>query len=404
MIWEKQGLKLALIVTLPEEYEDENGELQIREVEREVKTNGMDPLENLRKYFYELSSIQYRSFPEQHYVIDELRANSKYANPDNLAQIAEDYSNVLFASRPATDTSKLKKAFYVRCKSDQNSDAGRYAEQVRKWLSDHVAEMKGDAHGIQLQDSDDPFVCGFVRSYSNVPSTSFQRWNELRNAYLTHIQHMKNKEEATRLHIFPAEYHASRYEQQITPVLNKSYRAFHPRVVSLLENDTRLSLFFRCSALGYFEEIDGMEYSGWQFCLPDRKPCILIPADQAGRKEEPTYFELIGAFVLVGQDAITQVSLDWKAIMTTVRKEEKQLQQDGKLEEALQKKLENGLIGTLESEGIKEMEKDRENNPKAYVDDQAWGWHPGQDYLDLADVGRLMVAEVIEGSQKIKNI
>jgi hypothetical protein len=395
-----RGVKLVLMVTLPEEYEDDNGEIQTREVTREIKTDGMDPLENLRKSFYELSSIQYRTFPEQHYVIDELRTNPKYSNPDHLAEIAKDHSHVLFAPRPSIDTSKLKKAYYVRCRYSQNSEAGIYANKIQSWLSDHIEELKGEAQSIQLLDSEDPFVCGFVRSYSNVPSTSFLRWNELREAYLRHIQQMKNREEASRLHIFPAEYHASRYEQQITPVLRKPYRAFHPRVVSLLENDSRLSLFFRCSAFGYFEEIEGTQFNGWQFCLPGGKPYTLIPADQDGRKNEPNHFEVIGAYVLRGQDAITHISLDWKAIITAVRMHEKQLQEEGKLEEALSEKLERGLIGILQQKGEDMMAEDRTNNPGAYATEQAWGWHPGQDYLDLADVGRLMVREVITGSQK----
>jgi hypothetical protein len=399
-----KGLEIHLFVSLPEEYEDDNGDIQVREKLHEVQTVGMDPLEDVRKYFYELSSLQYLSFPKQHYVVDELRTNSKYSNPDHLSLTAKDYSNVLFAGRPALDVSKIQKAFYIRCKNDHNSDATRYATQVQKWLTDHVEEMKGQNQGIQLLSSEDPFVCEFIRSYSNVDSTSFLRWHELKEAYLRHIQQMKDREDASRLHIFPAEYHASKYEQMITPLLHKPYRAFHPRVVTMLENPDRLSLFFRCAAYGFFETLEGAQYDGFSFCLPGLDPYVLIPEDQDGRSAEPDYFEKVYSFVLSGKDAITGLFIDWKQVITTVRKHEKQLQENSSLETELDEKLESGLIAAIESEGTDTMKRDRSNNPGSYATEKTWGWHPGQEFLDLADIGRLMIKEVVRNSKTSKFI
>ena len=399
-----KGLVISLYVLLPEEYEDDNGDIQLRDELHEVKTTGMDPLEDIRKYFYELSSLQFLSFPKQHYVIDELRTNSKYSNPDELSKIANDYSNVLFAGRPALDLSKIQKAFYIRCQNDHNSDATRYADQVQKWLENHVEEMKGQSQGIQLLSSEDPFVCEFIRSYSNVDSTSFLRWHELKEAYLRHIQQMKDREEASRLHIFPAEYHASKYEQMITPLLHKPYRAFHPRVVTMLENPDRLSLFFRCVAYGFFDTLEGAQYDGFSFALPELDPYVLIPQDQDGRSSEPNYFEKVYSFVLYGKDAITGLYIDWKQVITTVRKYEKQLQETSELEKALEEKLENGLFAAIDEKGNEIMKNDRANNPGAYATEKTWGWHPGQEFTDLADIGRLMVKEVIRNSKTSKFI
>jgi len=391
------GFKLGCTVTLPEEVRTEDG-VEMVDRTHSLTLTGLNPLTVNRQLLEKLAEIQFRAFPAEHLVIDELINNPRYQNPDVLGAEATEFSEPLFMERPGTLPTDLQQSFYIRLDAEGRSPgATEYAQNLHKYIINTLRTISPSK--ILLKGSEDSHRCAFIRSTENISSQDFQRWSELRDAYLKYIQQQGDTlENASRLHVFPAECNSARYEQQLTSRLNKSYRVFHPRVVTLMEYEERTSLFFRCFAYGYIQLVEQETGEvGYVFNYPGIETKFTL-LEVKHRESFPTIFDVLNAFVINGYDEMTKRPINWRNVTTFVLKEESRMRRENCLKENLQGRLVGGLLKNLRDEGTRIMKKDEEDHPSSYQNSEhSLSWHPGQDYLDLADLAEMIVGEVVDG-------
>ena len=103
-----------------------------------------------------------------------------------------------------------------------------------------------------------------VHTLDQVQEDEFNIWHDLEKSYKNHIITTveKNQEPsgsiAARLHIFPAECNAARYEKNMVKLLKYrkvGWHLLHPRVVMILEYAERIRMFVRCKTYGFIHEI-----------------------------------------------------------------------------------------------------------------------------------------------------
>ena len=399
-----QGFEYKLFISLPEEYEDDYGEMQIRDVEYEINPNVDDFIKYNQKVFLELGGLQFKSFPQEHYIVDELRNHHKYQNFSEFGKNVNDHTSLLFSEKEGKlKDVELTKAFFTSTQYTYNKNSQEYADKLKSWLEDYSEEFKGGKH--ELVESEDSFSSTFICSYSNVPSVAFSRWYELREAYLRHIQRQNHLENSSRLHIFPAEYHASKYEHRL-PQMKKAHRVFHPAIVMLLEYDDRVSLYFRCRAYGFIKDIEGTKTTGKRIQIPNdnnnsHEPEIdfeFILPDLEQNDKELGIVDILKAFVIRGMDMHTQRKLPWAAIQRKVLEFEKIKNDNNELAEILDE-AENNYVNYLE-----DIAKEKRAKAGYFEDHRSkdFGWGPGQEYLDLADVIQLMFEDTLKNREKPK--
>ena len=396
-----EALRVGCYVRVPEVVgKDEEGNDIIRDKEYALETNpGLAESTN-KKVLNNLARAYYREWPKEHYVVDELLRSPVYADAEKFAQELLEYAHPLLARRSAADASREKSSLYVRMKREGlNPEVGEYARQVEKYLKTHSPKQVEPDH-IKFVESEDPHRVVLVRSQDNIRSIDFDILETLHKAYKEHIQEGNQLENAARLHIFPAEVHAAQLEQQLPTVLNKPYRIFHPKVVMLLEYLDRVKWFFRAYALGYIKKQEGNSGErGFVFEMPWERGEVyritLVPLEL--RDKWPDIFHVMQQFVLEGRDAvITTRYIDWELVRRTILGKEQSLRDGGKLARLYERKLERALIRELEKKGAQLKQQARTSHDTASVESIGWEWDSGQEYLDLADVARLLYKEALE--------
>ena len=395
----EDGLRVECYVRVPEVVgKDEEGNDIVKNKEYRLDTQpGLAESSN-KKILSKLTRAYYREWPKEHYVVEELLRNPVYADPDRFAAELVDYSHPLLVRRPGATEAREMKSLYVRIKRQGlNPEVGEYARQIERYLKEHPVV---DTEHIKLVESEDPHRVVLVRSNDNIRSVDFAIWDELRNAYLRHIQSGSQLENAARLHIFPAEVHAAQLEQQLPTVLNKPYRIFHPKVVMLLEYLDRVKWFFRAYAMGYIKREEGPAgEKGYIFEMPlsDEETYRITLMPVVRRDKWPDIFHVMQQFVLEGRDAIiTNRYIDWDLVHRTILSNEKKLKDEGKLTHLYEYRMEHSLIKELEEIGKDMQQEARSRRDPASMENFGWGWDSGQEYLDLADVARLLYKDALK--------
>jgi hypothetical protein len=276
-----------------------------------------------------------------------------------------------------------RKSYFVSVQHSDDPDLQVYFTDLREWL---LARTNIAPENVAVFDSEDEHKCTFVRTDDMISGNDFQMWQVCQEAYLDQIQRSTDPQEGPRLHVFPAEANAAEFERQVPRVLRtSSYRIFHPKVVMLLENKKRASLFFRCWAYGLItQHEDESNLKTYRLTPPEADPLMLTEPSDAW----PDVFHVLDAFSLVGRDAlIPEHRINFEDLERAVLGRERELGSEGTVER-LEQEIEQGLVSRLRSEGEDRM---RQRPP-----DESLRWRDGQDYLDLADVAELVLRDIIE--------
>lgn len=342
--------------------------------------------------FLQLATSFFRGWDEKHYIVDELRTHPDYRDPHRLGEEMLEHDTPLLERAPGTSTAKEAASLYIRVKREGLSpEVNRYVDDLSKYIKENRSAELGQVEksDIRVVESEDPYRIVLIRSQDNIRNVDFQAWRDLQKIYRRYLLHPQGdwEEMGARLHIFPEERHAAELEVRLYTELRREIRLLHPRVVMLLGRKDRLSLYFRARALGLIkEQRDGTKQSVFLH-LPDEKPFLLWE----GEGEGIDIFTILDQFVFKGHDRRINVhKIPWKMLNKVILMKEHELEAQGELKEKYRN---HPLIHELRAKGKEEVKASRR------LDDESaspWHWPKGQEYLDLADVGELLLQEVLE--------
>lgn len=394
----ENGFEIACGLKVPHVLHKDEGEvIEDRELMLSDEMNQVS-LEKNRSIFLQLGKAKYRYLEDDNKVIKMLMESNEFRNSGNLAQYMLSRSEPLVVIRSGAAVTSHVPALIARLHYKG------MGETVNDYVNQFEDKVTGQNLKISIPHSRDAHRFTMVRSIENIPGDHFQIWTDLQKAYLDHIQSGVETENASRLHIFPAEVNAAKYEKMLSPKLNTGHRVLHPRVVTLLENERNAKLFFRCYALDFIEEVvDEYGMRSYELTMPGNE--LKLTAPQQGA---PSIFAVMHAFTNVGQDVINpQKYLVYEEVLRNVLRKEQSCRQEGALEEIYSKHMKDpepgvdpeGLVAKLLAQGQAERDEVRRQRRDNAMSMAGMFWDPGQDRLDLADLAKMMYMEILEGSK-----
>jgi hypothetical protein len=154
---------------------------------------------------------------------------------------------------------------------------------------------------------------------------AFVAWHDCLQAFKDEIH---AGHDVSKLHVYPAERNAVRYEQEAMKKFPRErgvYRPFHPRVVMLLDNEERLKHFFMAWILGFITQKEDGNNFYWELQLPGGMPLQMTRSQS--KEPEDQLFRLMNNFVLVGKDmkAGAGLSINDKALAESISNKRKEI-------------------------------------------------------------------------------
>lgn len=411
------GFRIDLAAKVPTERKDADDNLYYEDAERNLSLSdrALDHSQNLEA-FTRIGLYYYRDEPSKHRAIEEVMRmrEPQYSRVEVFGADLLEYSQPLLDLSATASHSNLLKFDYLRMKTTGfgGDEVADYKNHLENWLKGH-SKLPSD-NNMRMVESENEHEITFIQQIDNVQNSDFVIWEELRNAYMRHILSGSHMENAARLHIFPAEVNAARYESKIPRLLshlNKPVRIFHPRVVMLLEDISKASLFFRCYALGFIKRQEGSYGERWYYLdLPARvdhfaqKVVLTQKQDREGhyRRDWPTPFEVMNNFVNLGHDVTNpQNAINWEDLRNNIYISEKELKEQNSIADALNKAIHEGIVKDLRQEGARQRQAFKQNNPSLAENATALLWMAGQEYEDLADLAEMMYREVLSNDDPV---
>ena len=247
------------------------------------------------------------------------------------------------------------------------------------------------AGNIRLVESDDKHKLTVVRSDDIIRSEDFEMWEKCEGAYIAEITDPNNPQDARLFHIYPAEITAANYEQQLRK-LGQTYRAFVPKVVSVLEDPDKARDFFLGWAHGFIKTYTDPQRDeiAFRLELPGRDPLDLtVPASA-----RPDIFTVMNNFVLVGEDVRpgVRMGIHYDRLRQAIRDRQRDLG-PAQTVAFLQAAIDKGLVAELKAKAEKAVD-DAETAAGSKLDPKVRA-RAGQEYRDLADLTHLMYLEVM---------
>jgi hypothetical protein len=418
--WEvdtREGFSIRCFATVPEVQEDESHNKVYRDVVKEFSLfdthmsnqSNSDILIKIGRYVFREESAKHR-------IIDEVMRlkEPNYSDPHIFGTELMDRSEPLVdLNVGSVSHSFLIKNMYLRMNTRYagvTPEVTDYSKRLDDWMKEH--------HGLpnttdyQMVPSEDEHEITLIRVLDNLQDNDFSIYEDLAKAYREHILSSSDVENAARLHIFPNECNAAAYESKISKLLshrNRGLRTFHPRVVMLLEDSERASLFFRCQAYGFIKQAKTQDDAGYYYLdIPARgdyvaqRLTLTTTVDRKGqhRRGAPTTFEVMNSFVNVGCDVnVAENQIVWSHLSNAVRLYENDLRRSGKLQDILKAEIDTGLVATLRARQKEEYAEGIKANPKLAESTSGFDWKPGQDYDDLADLAEMIYLEVLQNRE-----
>lgn len=294
------------------------------------------------------------------------------------------HEQTLMKERPGYDRIRMRSNF-IRVAQGQDENSKAYFQSLESMLR---KEAKGgdSLYPIEVVDSSDLFKFTMVRTDDLLRPEFFNSWHECLKAYANEIQ--EQNREPSQYHIYAPEQQAIAYELRLSRLFRTDYRAFHPRVVNLLEYGDRVRQFFLGWSLGFFQRMgDQINETWWELAIPNER--YRLQMTQKWRTEPDDFiFTLMNNFVLVGRD-LTPGVRDWvnyKKLEETIRTSRLSLGKEGiqaKIRDQLLDR--NGLIPLLTKLADIEDVPNEDGQVKQEIK------YP--EYQDLKDIGRLIYYE-----------
>ena len=152
-----------------------------------------------------------------------------------------------------------------------DAQQSNYVEHILNDLSRMIGLPE---RSMQLVGLEDRNKCMFVVYEEPIDLAQSDAYSNAAQKY--HDLQASKRIEGRLVHVFPAEVNAVTYEQRLLSELQQPYRAFHPRVVGLLEYPERIVLFARACIYRLIEAVQGENgHSFVQLQLPADKPVAL---------------------------------------------------------------------------------------------------------------------------------
>jgi hypothetical protein len=256
---------------------------------------------------------------------------------------------------------------------------------VKTTFDGALVNLKGLNMGISMNlvESEDPYKLTMVRSNDMIRPEDFTAWEECQGAYETLVH--DEPDQAMLLQTFPAEVIAAKYERKLD-LLRANWRVFHPRVVMLLEDETRLRQFLFAWAYGFIrqEKDPRTSRSYYELVIPGSSN----PAIQLTDPEKAAdVFMVMNQFLLKGQDvrkAMKQpIRYDW--LQEAIHAEQAQLGNQGAAD-SLEYQITNA---THDPKGFVVQQREKADQ----LDRDKPG--EGQAFRDLADLAELVLRDMI---------
>jgi hypothetical protein len=399
--WEVSGrgdqISVVCKVVVPTGQTDENGQVLYDTVAFKSGATEMD-LRHNRQVLLSICKQRFEGLRNQRAVINQVmrvhNQNEDFQNPAKLADFLVSRSGVLGQFNPATDTQHHDNQVYLRLmdprisvtedeQSRERIAQVRYLNNLDNRIRSLTVGVTNQAGYMNLGSSDNHKLT-IVQYIARIMKEDFSIWKELKQAYEYQIICEPN----SRLHIFPAECNAVYYESQLKPVLDKDYRVFHPFVVMLLENISKLKLYFECLAYGYITEISegknrsvNLQVPGMEG-VPEQRITLLH-----NDTDEPLLdaFEVIELFIKGIDLASSNGKINWSDLKRALWIRSR-IQKDGEMSASdafrFQRTDPLGIIMKLRAEA--ENRKSMNHTTGVY----------GQEFEDLADLGEIIYHEV----------
>ena len=236
-----------------------------------------------------------------------INPNSPYPTAQSLAQYLNGKCEPHYVPSPANPATPNTMALYTRVDSTQTVDHANYFTQYKTSMAELILNLQGNPN--QLVGSEDPYKLTVFRSDDLLPSNAFRIWEECRDAYINELTSNENQMNPEKMHIFPAEQAAARYELGIRKRTG-NYRILNPQVVSLLVDKSRFEYFFMALAFDLIKkkaDTTGALY--WSYEMPGSPevylsmPAIAMPVATESRNVHWS-FQLVNAFIS-GRDVRT---------------------------------------------------------------------------------------------------
>ena len=334
-------------------------------------------------HLLDLSETQFLHLPEERRIGAVLLQEEGYKTSVELADKLNGQGEPLITSHAGAEAGELRTNI-IRAHSKFDPAVEKFFAEA----SDRLQDLQ-ETVNVQLVDSDDQHKCTVVRSDDMIRSQDLEMWHECREKYEDEIEDAP--EQASLLHIFPAEVNAAEYERRLGR-LNLNWRTFHPKVVMVLENKKRVKQFLQCLTYGFVSQTRDphTDRSFWQLMLPEvTEPlCLTVPDDKQD------IFFVLNQYVLVGRDARPgmRIFIDFRAIDRAVLDEQRRL---GPVEAVnlLRSQIESGFVADMKAYYSSLVEETRRRTGK---DPEMEVVVEGQEYKDLGDLAHLMLLELID--------
>ena len=408
----KIGCSVALIKT------DEHGDAMVDENNdplfetRELKSGDVNiDQEWNHEVLMRLCRQMFKPLRKERMILDEVMRDPNFQNPLNLANELVAYYQLLLEIDPnATATAHDKSIFLRRMDPITAKTDGvvQYVSNIENKLQAQITPQN-----FFTPNSEDKYKLSLINTSDQIKDVEFAYWHRMRAEYLQFVMG-EEEEGGARLHIFPAECNAVRYERKLYPLLGKPYRMLHPKVVMLLEHADRVSLFFRALTYGLikrYEDINtgerkyelDMPYIGG---LENSRVKILLwsnmnPMDRmVATATWPDVFDLVKRF-LAGKDFNNSNSqIMWDQLYNNIVIKENQLRSTGELQTLIDNQVNTSteIIPVLRATASVKMQAFNQTHANQIGKDSWSSREDGHEYLDFADVGEMMLKEALGGS------
>ena len=340
----------------------------------------------------ELLGMGVERYPSSHGADQQLSAvlqlheNDPAALADNLF---DGYNQTLIKQYSGED-GPIMRSNFIRVAKGNTPESVDYFDTLTKRLRERslTSDNKRDTtFPVEVVDSANDFKLTMVRTDDLWSHEAFSSWHACFEAYKKEI--VRPNQSPVQYHIYPPEIRAVDYELKLRD-LRLDYRAFHPRVVHLLEYSNRVEQFFLGWALGFFQRMEeGINAAWWELVVPGSRYPVQI-TDRWRREPEDFIFALMNSYVLHGRDLTLGVSsrVNYGEVQNAIKDARDSLGRAGMLEKIRHQLTHaNGLMAMLTT-GAK-VEQVYDESIESLNDDlQEVVNHP--EFFDLRDLGRLI--------------
>ncbi|MCA9366960.1 hypothetical protein KC887_01685 [Candidatus Kaiserbacteria bacterium] len=246
----------------------------------------------------------------------------------NLVRALGDKPMPFFARREPSNGGAAKWARLVRVSMDRDKLEPRtfeFVEEIQTELRRTAGvdlQVRDQNQLVEVVGSADPHKCTVVYTDDLYRVELFEAWSDCQQSYVNNPKYPPHLN-----HNFPAEATAAQMELELSRRRRTAYRVFHPWVVMLLEHKERLEMFLIAWALDWikFQE-DGVNV--WYELQPPDYQRGLMLTEPA--RQRPSLFQVIHAFVLIGQDRAPHSNwfINYDELTRSLFKEEQLLEAD----------------------------------------------------------------------------